>query len=314
MKLFTKTCNSLAYGKLRALLSHWLLTSSIGLAVIAYFGILDFFSNLPWVANNYVLHFRAFLGIVIAQWLIAILRTVGEKIREKNPVVSNKCLPMLSRSVAMIISAKTQRFRDSMSKLGSQGSPFDVITRPDEQIEIILKEAGRYFVELLGIDEDRFDVTILCPQGVCDGWTFRFFLRKNFGGRGGQKPDTLRTALTAHTTGNEVFLPSKRHGESISQYTWGRRDEQFGGDGSIYSKPIKVPTPDKTDEYLVTFVTYGTAVCSLYDEEASKAWRTLFGEFARRIEVELILLSMKEYVSRRSIENKKNRNLGKKKK
>ncbi len=311
-KLFTKICNSLAYGKLRVILSHWLVTSALGLATIVYFGVLDFFGDLPWVKSYYGWHLLGFVSIVVAQWLITILRTVGEKIRERNPVVSDKCLPMLSRSVAMIISAKTHRFREAMLKLGQQKSPFDVITRPDEQIDIILIEAGRYFVDLLGIDEDRFDITILRPQEGTESWMFRFYLRKNFGGRADRQPETLLSALTAHSTGNELFLPSKKHGEIQAQYTWGQRDEQFGGDGSIFSKPIKVSAPDRTDEYLVTFVTYGTTVCSLHDEDASKAWRTLFGEFARRIEVELILLSMKEYVSRRSVQNKLHRAQGKK--
>ncbi len=100
------------------------------------------------------------------------------------------------------------------------------------------------------------------------------------------------TALHAYMTGQPCFFPSKKRASLGNRYRFGPNESL---DGSIYCYPIKVPTSQGELSFVITFATYGMCLCEEYNTQASEAFSLIFREFSRRIELELVLWTIKGF-------------------
>lgn len=296
MGKFWSNCKWLVgYSKLHSVLTSGWINSLVPFAMAAYLGYLDFFPNESWINEHTTLHYRIYtLGLIgVGVWQV--LRSWGDSVRAKSPASSTDTLIELINSVSVIIQAKSKRFRDKLMQLGTK-APFDAITQPLEQLEFISREAHNVFQRLCRVDKrDRFDVTVIWL--VNGSWEYAYTYQRNYL-RSTEPTQLMRggsTAKLALDSGAEQFFPSKRNAASAGQYLIGPRDEKIGGDGSVFCKPIHVKTPFGDEQFVLTFTTYGVSVCEPWDSESSQGWQLIFREFARRIELELILLSIKQY-------------------
>lgn len=304
MKLFTafwhRLKHSFAAGKLNSLSRHWILKIVLPLVIVAYFGLLDFFSEIEWIANYKDTHLKVFFIVLLFELGARVLDYIREKCEEHVTDRHRSVLTELLVSVSVIVQTKVTRFREALPKIGGK-SPFDVITKPDDQINVIGMRIGDYLKSFGSIPDDCFDVTVM---RTIDGetWDYEFKLQKNF-----SRPQASRlldrtvssTARLAYESGNEQFFASKLTASKDGKYHTGERDKQKG-DGSIYCKPVRIDVPDRTENYVITFTTYGATLCHPLDVPSSDVWTMICREFARRIELELVLLSIKEWKSRDS--------------
>lgn len=266
-----------------------------------YFLLLDVFgTELWWIKDYRWLHLGLFGGAIVCEvifrgllawgnWLDRRVEKTGETLRE------------LIHSVSKIIFSKTQRFRNQLRLLEKpSASPFELITRPIDQIGEIFKES-RDFFRRIDIDPEACDGTVMHLDPDSQQWKFLVVAQSNWERAA---PDEIMqsesAAKLAWRTGNEQFFPSKSEAAKVDKYFMSDRDRHFGERGSIYCKPIKVELPTYTESFVVTFSTYGSEVCDAGDRDAEAAAKLLFSEFARRIELELILFSIKEFKRRTS--------------
>ncbi len=312
LKQWHRIKHSFAAGKLNRLSRHWSLKIILPFLIVAYFGLLDFFDELEWIAKYKEYHLKAFFFILVLELGVRILDYVRERCEE---VVTDKHRSVLTEllvSVSVIVQTKVTRFREALPRIGTK-SPFDVITKPDEQINVIGMRIGDYLKSFGAVPEDCFDVTVMRSTDD-ETWDYEFKLQKNF-----SRPQASRlmdrtvtsTARFAFESGNEQFFASKFTASQDGKYHLGERDK-LKGDGSIYCKPVKIDLPDRTENYVITLTTYGTTLCHPLDVPSTDVWTMICREFARRIELELVLLSMKEWKARDSELKRVNRTTKKK--
>lgn len=300
----------LAYGLGRTVLSSWYTTAIFPALAAAYFTFIGGWQDIPFIKSHRAIFFWIFVILLVADLSLRSLKGISDMILASNPVGCAKALIELFKAVTYIIESKTERFRDACRSLSS-GSPFDTITRPQDQIKTIMREARSYY-SCIGNAADSFDATIMrcLPKSEFEPekWDFIFQLDSNFShGSADQLMSVNSTARLAREGGKELFLPSKANAAKVGQYVISERDAKRGGEGSVYCKHIKIDTPRGADEFILTFITYDCTVCDSWDEESCVAWKTVFGEFAKRIELELILHSIKSYTKQLSDEKKEAR-------
>lgn len=292
--------NSFAAGLMNRLTKHWIIKIVFPVLMLGYFGVLDFFSEFQWIAKNKDVHFKIFGVFVILECLARIFDYARERCEESVTARRKSIVVELLAAVSEIVQTKVTRFREALPRIGSK-SPFNVITQPIDQMNAIATRIEDLFKKLGAIPDDCLDVTILrLADGVTWEWVFGF--QRNY-----KRPEantlmetsSRSTAKMAYESGNEQFFASKQQAAAAMNYQFGERDRQKG-DGSIYCKPVKIEAPDREEHFIVTFTSYGSKLCDPFDDASTNVWQMICREFARRIELELVLLCMKEWKERDS--------------
>ncbi len=296
--------NSFTNGWLNKATRHWGIKIVLPVVMLLYFGLLDFFSEFGWISNYKNLHLKAFLVILVVELFARILDYCRERFEDGAIDKRRTVLTELLAAVSVIVQTKVTRFREALPKIQNK-SPFDVITQPSEQINAIAMKIEDFFKKVADVPDDCFDVTIM---RTADGnnWTYLYYLQRNYSRiepRNLMKSSVASTAKLAFKSGNEQFFASKQEAAKCNSYHLGDRDEQKG-DGSVYCKPVKIPMLGATESFIVTFTSYGTTLCDPRDIYSAEVWCMICREFARRIELELVLLCMKESKERESIARK----------
>ncbi len=275
-----------------ALINHKLLaliaTSLVG-GVPIY---LDVFGGQDTWVQNHIEQLRTGVVVVLdLAFVVRLLRMVGEW-SAGSTIESGSTILELFISVGRIVEQKIGRFR-SVAKTFSGTQAFQKLTMPDLQIEIILKEANDYFCRQHLLEEHQLDATVLHLSPTAKSWDFVFRSNPN---RNGTSAKVLMTensaALYAHTSGQPCFFPSKFKARDLHRY---RKSANDDSDGSIYCYPVRVTTPAGDMLFVVTFATYGKCLCDDINETTKNAFGLIFREFSRRIELELILWTIKGF-------------------
>ena len=71
--------HSFASGKLNKISKHWILKIILPLLLLGYFGLLDFFDELEWIANYKEYHLKAFFMILFIELGTRILDFIRER-------------------------------------------------------------------------------------------------------------------------------------------------------------------------------------------------------------------------------------------
>ena len=204
-------------------------------------------------------------------------------------------LEALLEGVSRIISAKTKRFRSKCSAITAYGDAFELITQPTEQIAIIIDEAHRFFPTRIGADKDQLDITVLHETSPGE-WDFLATSNHTWTR---VSPNSIMEgpslAKKCLTSGECCFIPDKRLASEQGCYILSDRDRSHGVVGSAYCAPLAFRIGTANYRYLVTFSTYGARICEVGDKETGNNAKHLFDEFVKRIELELLLNSIKTH-------------------
>ena len=282
------------------LTKHWFIKIVFPVLMLGYFGLLDYFPDIEWISKYKEVHFKIFGVFVLLECIARILDYARERCEESVTARRKSTVVELLAAVSEIVQTKVTRFREALPRIGSR-SPFNVITQPIDQMNAIATRIEDLFKKLGAIPDDCLDVTILrSADGVAWEWVFGF--QRNY-----RRPEakilmeesSRSTAKLAYESGNEQFFASKQQAEAARNYQFGERDRQKG-DGSIYCKPVKIKVPDRDENFIVTFTSYGTKLCDPFDDASTSVWQMICREFARRIELELVLFCMKDWKERDS--------------
>jgi len=227
-----------------------------------------------------------FLGIAL---FLQLLRLAAEWSEKPNSMAGSTIVELLL-SVGRIVEQKVWRFR-SVAATFSGNQAFQKLTQPELQIGLILKEVNDYLRSQHKMREDRLDATVLHKNG--EKWDYLFNSNPN---RNRTSANTLMTeqstARHAHSNGRPVFFASKVAASKTKNYRLGLEEST---DGSIYCYPVKVETKSGEKQFVITFATYGGCLCEKYNIQAERALSLIFREFSRRIELELVLWTIKGF-------------------
>lgn len=260
-----------------------------------YFLVLDVWGDDLWWVRDYQDTHKVIFGL-FAGATIAILfwRGIGDFFfGSQSEYVQG--LENLLYSIERIISAKIRRFQLKSREVRANTNVFTLITQPDEQIRVILEEAHGFLVGWCSVPRGIFDITVIRKNPYTGEVSFLAKANRHWEHTA---PDTLLAEKSAAAkcleTGEELFIPDKRKGAKKGIYHLSERDSRSKNDGSLFCRPVTVKIGAHEEKFLITFATYGQKVCDPADQHAREAANLLFREFAKRIELELMLLSIKE--------------------
>lgn len=273
------------------LLNSSLLGGVAGISVTA----MGFFISLPagqtWAKNNQDLILKALGPTAIFFVFAHFLRFLGAATSSSNRS-EGAAIADLFVSVGRIVQCKINRFRQVVPDVTTRRDLFGTITQPEVQIRAILSEMNDFLCDQHLLNEQEIDATVLRLDHASQTWSY---IINSHAARKRTDPTVLMSsnsaAATAHKTGNYSFYPSKREASKTSSYLFSKHEE---GDGSIFSYPVLIEATGFQQEYVITFATYGHCLCDPSDESAKNAISFIFREFCRRVELELILLTIKD--------------------
>ena len=193
-----------------------------------------------------------------------------------------------------VVNYKVDRFRTAVARMGTTRDLFKEITQPKVQIDYIIKEIETFLMASFNLSDNAVCITVIRedPEGKV------YYLSKTHSWEMTKAGDVLgskiSTASSALERGEPVFHVSKEKAAEAGLYHLSDRDKRMG-DGSIYCYPVKVPMPEYTERFAISIVSYGTRLVQTPGKELEDAVARIFGEFCLRVELELILLVMKDW-------------------
>lgn len=295
--MWNRFINSLVHGIVGRFVSSVVVFCIIPALISSYIILVQTIPSWAIKKENESLTFWIIFSLLAIEVLIRVLVVLREKTKERLHRSSSNSLQRLLFSVSSIIQLKNHRFRECLREI--RVKPFEQITQPLTQIAVIMNEALSFLL-LSGFKEHQIAITVLKADHL--GKTWDYFLHRPIN----YTPVDASTIMSnTQAAANQaiaqgvVFYPSKKKAASEAKYYYSPRDQSFGNEGSIYCKVVTIDTPDSTERSVITFSSYGVKFCDESDEESIASFQLIFDEFCRRIELELILLAMKEHLERR---------------
>ena len=270
----------------------------VAFIVASYFGTLDIWgSDWDSIKAHKQEHIWIYCTVLFAGTFVLFMRGVKTWIpMPPDPRVAYiASLEELLEGVSRIITEKTERFRQKCVDVTATGDAFEIITQPKAQVDVIIREAHRYFPSRIGTTGDQLDITVLAEvsAGVWD-----FFATSNDNWTRALPMAIMEGKSLANwclRTGQCYFIADKKVANQEERYVYSDRDRANGIVGSAFCSPISFKIGQKNYRYLVTFSTYGAKICEPNDLETANNARQLFLQFVKRIELELLLHSIKTH-------------------
>ncbi|WP_144999103.1 hypothetical protein [Polystyrenella longa] len=262
-----------------------------------YFLILDVWGDeFDFIKDNLEDHKKVFFILVSFTVALLFYRGVGDFLDSKRIDDMLKLFSSLFFSIENIIGVKKSRFSETIATLDSVDDTFERITHPKKQIKAIISQANRHFVEILQLKRDAFDFTIMRKNPITDDW---YYLLSDKAWQHTEPSILLeQNSSAAHClrTGEKLFLPDKKFAAKNGEYYLSERDKRNDCLGSVFCKSYNIKTPTGKEQFIVTITTYGVSLCGRHDRRVIDSVESMLGEFALRIELELILFSLKEWL------------------
>ncbi|MCB2211192.1 hypothetical protein KQI52_03665 [bacterium] len=247
-------------------------------------------------------------SIIGANYLLALLKSYGDRHNEQVKYNGQKVLQLLMSSITGMSDKKFHRFysyiKDNTGRTNLE--PFRNITQPTLQIQSILEGIQHCFSELFGIQKSNIGLSILFRMNKHGKFNYLYTINIESDLSVDEivhNPNTTARQVIdgKHST---LFLPDKTEGEKKSQYVPSRKDRQFDGEGSILCRDISIDNDGKHLFAVLTITTYGTKLCKNYDKETEeRILNDLLPPFETRLRVELALLYLKEYMAKPEPDN-----------
>jgi hypothetical protein len=297
-----KTLRSLLYDNClaRSLRNKFLQLFAPGVSAI-YFLCLDVWGD-DWdiIKNNKSTHETIFFFLIFTSLLMLLFRGIADWYEDKSNKGYISFLEQFSILTSKVVNKKLSRFKEKAQNLKPTGDTFKQITQPKDQINLILGEIESLMQNHFGIKARNLCISILHKDPGNNKWYFIFETQKSWKHT---RPERLMSETSAANdcleTGEHVFHPCKESAAKVGKYFLSDRDKSNGG-GSVFCYPSTTKTPDYTDNYVISIVTYGKLLCDPLDSKQSQAVSEIFCDLSQRLDLELTLQSMKMWRGNKS--------------
>jgi hypothetical protein len=209
---------------------------------------------------------------------------------------------LLQRVLRGINDAKAQKVRRFISYIEEYHdqplrNPFPIITQPELQMEEILKEMQKTFVDIFGIAEYQIGLCVVCKLEGEDKWLVP--ARVNVGSKSHIKELIKERHSTFYPIANDqshnIYIPSKQLAAARGDYKPVERDF-FSGKmvGSVICEAVEIADTKRYVRGILAISTYGTELYVADDNDsARKIHLQILPPFIRRLQIELALLYIK---------------------
>jgi len=264
-----------------------------GVVALYYIAIGVWKDSWPFFSNHIDAHEKIFLGLIVISLFLVVVQATTEHYERRGSALQSRFERAFAKLTSKIVKAKLERFKASASLTTPTGNTFRQITKPEEQINLILTELVDLLSEQFGINESDQCISIMREDKNTYKWFFPYVTNRTWKHT---KPSILvsasSTARQCIDTGEPVLHVDKIEAASRGQYFYSERDKRKRA-GSVFCYPSKTEMSNYTDVCVISIVTYGKMICDPIDEEHTKAVKQLLCEVCKRIDLELTLESIK---------------------
>jgi hypothetical protein len=264
----------------------------------AYYLCLDVWGDdWPIIIKYKDLHSTLFTYLITLSLIVLTLRGIADHILEKKEREYISFIEGFSLLTTRLVKTKLDRFKRSATNIKQNGNTFKLITKPDDQINLILTEVESLFRNHLKIREELISITIIRKTLDDDSWYYAFKNHPHWN-RTRAKTILLEDSTAASiclSTGEPYFYADKNLAANQGKYYLSDRDKRHKSIGSVYCYPSITKSPTYEDKFIFCIITYEKMLCDPNDTEQTDAIETILTDIARRLDLELTLYAMKSW-------------------
>lgn len=285
--------DNLIVGSLRNRFLQIVLPGFVGM----YFLTLDVWGD-KWsiLKNHQETHEVVFAWLVVLSLCMLVCRGIADLYESRSDRAYIAFLESFSVMTSKIVNTKLRRFKDESRKLKPGSNVFKQITQPKDQINLILSEIESLLLSNFGIKQNDSSITIMHNNPGGGAWFYKYKTKDWNHTKAQSLIDGASTAAECLRTGEAIFHPCKKTAKENGNFHFSDRDVRYGN-GSVFCYPIVTNTPNYDDRYVISIVTYGKPICDPLDRDHAKAISGILSDICRRIELELTLESIKEWLT-----------------
>jgi hypothetical protein len=262
----------------------------------AYFLCLDVWGDKwDWIKDHQEKHELAFAFLLGASLVSMLASGIAEWYDQKSDKKYILFIERLAMLTTRLVNLKLNRFKEAAKQLKPKSDTFKQITQPKDQINLVLSEIEGLILDNFGIKEGNVCITILHKDPISEKWYYEFETHKEWNHT---KAHVLMNESSAAAyslkIGEPVFHACKKIGQRTGQYLLSDRDKR-GKKGSAFVYPATIETPEYVDTYIISIVTYTERLCDPLDSDQSEAIKRILTDICKRIDLELSLLSIKQW-------------------
>ncbi|TKB58358.1 hypothetical protein [Ferrimonas aestuarii] len=261
-----------------------------------YFLCLDVWGD-DWdlIKNHKETHELIFSLLMIGAAIVIFFRSMSDYFEEESEKKKTSFSEFFTMITAKIVSEKLKRFKQSATTISKNGDTFKSITKPRDQINIILGEIDNLLYNVFDVKKSGVCTTIMRKDPKTENWHYIFNTNNSWKHtKASTLIDNRSTASESLHRGESIFHASKEESSKKGLYYLSDRDKRTG-DGSVFCYPAVITNPDYSDEFVISIVTYGKRLCRPHDEVLEDAIDEILTNLCSRIELELTLFSIYDW-------------------
>jgi hypothetical protein len=259
-----------------------------------YYLCLDIYGNeLNFIKTHPEFHKYAFCICLIIGGCGALLIALHEFLNKKNFRHQHDILECFNKVVLL----KKKRFIDKLNNIFPNSRVFQIITHPKDQITQSSIEYRSLLSKIFDIPVEDIDITII--DYLLDPPNYLFKNRQNV-----KHTDPVHllseksVAAECKKQGIYVYIADKIKASSENKYYLSNSDKAKPG-GSAFCYPVIINGERIKAQYLITITTYGRKFSDSPYEIDENETQMILKNIAERIELELELQSMKNYLDQK---------------
>lgn len=290
-KIFKFICYS---NPLSALAENRILGYLFPAVVGLYYLTLDVWGNdWPMIRSHKELHQNIYILLVCATLFFIFLKLLRAFYLDLTKTTKADVRVGLIMLASRVVSAKLERFKGCAEDIDATTNTFKKITKPQEQIQVIISEMITYLYNTFEIDDDEVCITITHFDTVSNRWHFMNDTHRGWNHTKAGRLFTERSmAALAMSRGEPVFHPDKMAASKKGEYFPSDKDKR-DKKGSAFCHPVVVKVNGTEFKFVISLITYGKMLCNTHNPEQVKAIKLTLMDICRRIELELTLWSIK---------------------
>jgi len=282
---------------LRAIVDSDTVSQALPLISGAYLAALDLWKD-DWElfsAHESLHRFLFWIAILLPFSILFLKSFVKKPKRFESPQATNEILIDFIKSIAAIVSEKADRFRNATPNIRPKADKFAHITKPEDQIPFICRIMVNFVCTQYDLKPDQIDVSIL-QEMQPEQWEYYYCHHPNWNRL--PAADLMHNSSAAQAcleSGEIEFHPDKVKSASKHEYVLTKRDRNRG-DGSAFVYPVNVRLSDREVRSVICVITYGRQLCHEHEKNDSEFTKKILTEFCNRIELELRLDAIKNWI------------------
>jgi len=287
-------------------IKHWIYSGLILSLPTYYFLFIQLFGrNLGLINSNGIITETGlfiFWPFFIVLFLTSFAKTLSDKYNEKVMFNGQYVLRKLLSSTNSLKQTKTRRFVNYITDHHGQTDldPFQNITNPILQIELLLENIRETLADISDIDSDNIGISILYKTDIKPRWKWLHSINTPNDLSKSELISTSSTSARQIIDGkkNSVFYADKHNGERNREYYPSQKDNECGGIGSVICRDISIANEADYLTAIMSITTYGQQICATNDNDTKyRIENIILPCFENRIKLELSLLYIRHMVN-----------------